>query len=215
MIDAILQAMRADCVPAGISGLWEVKRGLVVGTEHERRMFQLKNNFPSCEFPPPDTYTYLLRWTLATQHKSHGELVMNDFPGELKKHLDFVLKAGGRVLVTGLGLGCVVRGLLAHGRVSTIDVIERDPDVIKLCAGSVESPKVRIIQADARDWSPDGQYDFGWHDLWSDPDKDEENLALTHFKLMDRLAEDIPRQGAWAMPRRFTRRLPEFRLGKS
>jgi hypothetical protein len=36
---------------------------------------------------------------------------MNDFPQELKKHLDFVLRARGRVLVTGLGLGCVVRGL--------------------------------------------------------------------------------------------------------
>ncbi len=213
MVDRILQAMRADCIPVGSSGLWDVKRGVIVGDSYQKMLFETKNFFDSeyrCQFPPNGTYTYLLRWTNATLHLSHGELVMNDFPGELKKHLAFIMKARGDVLVTGLGLGCVVRGLLERGVVDSIDVIERDQDVIDLCSIGVSHPKVRIIKADAREFVPERTYHAAWHDLWSDPDKGEDALSLTHFKLMMKLMDVIPQQGAWALPRRITRRLPEF-----
>jgi hypothetical protein len=216
MIDSILTAMKADCVPVGVSGLWCVKKARI-NEPITHWEFAARNSFNdsyTCDPPPPGKYTYLLRWTEATLHKSYGELVMNDFPGELKKHLQFIMVARGRVLVTGLGLGCVVRGLLARGRVDSIDVIERDADVLKLCAASVEHPKVTIHHADAREWEPDGKYDFAWHDLWSDPDKDEPNLHVTHMELMARFIKKIPRQGAWAMPRKYFRRLPELRLRK-
>lgn len=221
MIDSILQAMRADCVPESEAGLWYVKKCQIHG--HEKERFDAKNekNFSDqyrCDFPPPGLYTYLFRWTEATRYgmamnpKAHGELVMNDFPGELEKHLQFILKARGRVLVTGLGIGCVVRGLLHRDVVDAIDIVERDANVIKLCGHSVEHPKVRIIKCDATVFDPEGKYDWAWHDLWSDTDKNEEHLALIHMRLMTRLMDHVPKQGAWAFGHRFKRTLPEFHL---
>ncbi len=207
-ISDILNAMRADGIPKGNSGLWQVKKCRIDDAASAKTVFE--NNGTRV---PPGTYTYLLRWTEETLGKAHGELVMNDFPCELRKHLDFVIKAHGRVMVTGLGLGCVIRGLLARGRVDRIDLIERDASVIKLCGASVADPRVTLHQADARDWLPPGMFDFAWHDLWSDPDKNEPHLQLTHMKLMSQLRKRVAYQGAWAMPRKFVRRLPEFRLG--
>jgi hypothetical protein len=211
--EAILKAMRADGVPAGKSGFWTVRKVNI--TEESNRLFPADALHANAgKLPPPGRYTYLLRWTNDTLFKSHGELVMNDFPGELKKHLEFVMKARGRVLVTGLGLGCVVRGLLARGLVDSIDLVERDTDVIELCGASVADPRVKIHVADARKELPPGRFDYAWHDLWSDPDRDEPHLQVTHFKLMRKLMDRVGLQGAWAMPRKLTRRIPEFRLSR-
>jgi hypothetical protein len=55
------------------------------------------------------------------------EVVMEDSPRELRRHLPIWMHAHGRVLVTGLGLGCVVRGLLASPHVEYIDVAKSTP----------------------------------------------------------------------------------------
>src|SRR5947209_19945878 len=117
-VSAILQAMRADAVPAGVAGRWAVEKCVI--SERDSAISRRVNSFI-----PAGTFTVLCCHTMATMMKTRGETVMNDFPSELKKHLEFILSARGRVLVGGLGLGCVVRGLLAYGEVESIDVIER------------------------------------------------------------------------------------------
>ena len=195
-----LRAMRADNVPMGEHKLWRVvfephAKALTFGT---------------------GLAVALYRTTEATLHLGHGSLVMIDHIIELQKHLEFVLKAHGRVLVTGLGLGCVLRGLLHRGQCDEIVVIERDPSVIKLVWPSLEYERtLRLIQADARDWTrtTEQRFDYAWHDLWSDTDQDEPSLQVTHASMMFHLAKQVRYQGAWSFPREFKRgrrRWPQF-----
>jgi hypothetical protein len=206
MIPHILAAMRADAVPAGESGRWQVFKGFVSPKDSESMRRLKKKNL--CEFVPPGSYTWLFCRTLATLNAAHSETVMNDFPSETRKHLQFILRARGRVLVLGLGLGCVVRGLLAHGRVKSIDVVERSPDVLRLCAASVQDPRVAIHGMDARQGLPTGSWDYGWSDLWSDPEKDEPHLQVIHAEMITKLefGNRVRFQGAWKLPRWFLRR---------
>lgn len=206
-VPEVLRAMRADSVPAGSSGLWEVRK--VVVTDG------MADATASGRYPhrvPAGNYTNLFRATMATVHLD-GECVMNDFPGELRKHLEFVLVARGRVLVTGLGLGCVVRGLLAVGRAESIDVVERDKHVVRLAWPSVEEAargnraQVRLHVSDALRFARKTmeRWDFAWHDLWSDPDVKEPHLVVTHAEVMAALRGKAARQGAWAFPREHRR----------
>lgn len=149
-----------------------------------------------------DTQTALFHMTDATLHQPPGEVVMEDGIVELRKHLPIVLAARGRVLVTGLGLGCVVRGLLANMAVHHIDVVEIDGHIIKHIGPEFDgNPRVKIHHADALevDWAPDTRFDYAWHDIWC-PGND--GLQFLHVKLIARTREfGNPKQGAWAMPR--------------
>ena len=188
-IRLILRAMRAASVDAGEFGLWQIRKSTV-----ERWLANVsKEEKPVC--------TSLYRYTEETLHQDQGELVMIDHVLELQKHLHFVLNARGDVLVTGLGLGCVVRGLSMRAGVDTITVIERDSWIIRHVAPTLP-PSVHIIHADAREWCQETNqtFDYAWHDLWSDPDKGEQDLQLTHAELMVNLRTKIRQQGAWNFP---------------
>src|SRR5689334_19270852 len=122
----LLAAMKADCVPAGWSGLWYIlKAGFTQPTSSQRHGKPV--------VLPPGQYTFLYRVTDATLYDDPpGEVVMEDTPFELQTHLGFVMRAHGRVLVTGLGLGCVVRGLLANKNVKDVVCIENSKNVLEL-----------------------------------------------------------------------------------
>ncbi len=137
---------------------------------------------------------------------------MEDSPVELSRHLPIILRARGRVLVSGLGLGCVVRGLLAKPEVDHIDVIEIDPSIVALCGAEFASnPRVTLHLADARTWPiPDGaRWDYAWHDVWSET----ESLAVVHAGLIARYDSFCDYQGAWMMPRLAMRHMPDRILG--
>ena len=194
MKETILAAMRADHIPAGESGRWTVKKVLhPMAVQHEGHEI------------PPGTYTKLFCLTEATLHLPPGECVMTDTPDELQKHLQFALQAHGRVLITGLGLGCVLRGVLANPAVNCVVVIERSPHVIKLVQPHIPEGRWFLIQADATEWVKENasrtEFDCAWHDLWSDPDAGEKHLAVIHSGMMSDLVGHVPVQGAWAFPR--------------
>lgn len=202
MKDAILKAMKADCVPEGSAGRWYVKK-------RDIDAFISLVHLHGGRYVKPGNYTFLHCYTDATLMRG-GECVMNDFDCELKTHLDFSLKAKGKILVGGLGLGCVVRGLLANHAIESIDLIERDDDVIKLCWQSVDHPKVKLHHKDAlTDKVTGGPWDWIWWDLWNDPCKNEPSLALIHMRLIKRYMKRTTHQGAWALPRRYRRALRE------
>lgn len=148
-------------------------------------------------------HTALMRWTDKTIHLGAGEIVMEDSRSELSKHLPIMMSASGRVLVTGLGLGCVVRGLLHNPAVEHVTVIEIDPRVWMMVAPQfVGNPRVEIIKGDALsiEIAPTARWDFAWHDIWTDGDT---NLQVLHARLIKRFADHVnpTRQGAWGFPK--------------
>lgn len=212
----LIAAMRADAVVAPQEQIpWHIKR-----VEHSRAAFRghpglyewhcLEYGYDRYPDLPGHT-TCLYRWTDATLHQDHGECVMSDDPRELRKHLPILLKAEGRVLVTGLGLGCVVRGLLACPGVGWIDVVEIDRRIIDMVAPSIEDVRVDIHHGDALtlDWPAGSRWDFAWHDIWHEnPD-----TQVLHAKLLDRYDPMVGQQGAWGFPRYFKRIWPQRLLG--
>lgn len=137
----------------------------------------------------PGVYTIL-------EHDERG-LVMSDVPGEIAGSLPFLDHAAtvgrGKFLIAGLGLGIVPAWLLASVNPWRIDVIEIDPDLIRLtvrAARACEEPgrswaddsRLHIHQADAHTWWPvnrrgcalhetcelwaNATYHAGWLDIW-------------------------------------------------
>lgn len=196
-----LAAMKADMIPEGWSGLWYVSR------------FYVTKNTPTIRdkkavIVPPGQYTFLRRLTDDTIYQEiPGEVVMEDSEEELRTHLDFVMNVSGRVLVTGLGLGCVIRGLLANPLVKHITVIEKSTDVLKLVAPSfmaLNDDRLEIVEADALQWTVKNtdHFDYGWHDLWTDRAAGEPHLDDWHTKLLMNCRATVKNQGAWAFDER-------------
>lgn len=201
----LLRAARAEHIPVGRSGPWAVRRlRCTLAT-------QAANRAAGRRVVPIGTYTVLTR--LTSWEPFSGETVMSDEPYELGRHLWAMRRARGRVLVTGLGLGCVVRGMLANPAVDHIDLIERDGDVLELVREHMpEGRRLSIRHAEAVSWVEQHasvRWDFAWHDLWSDHDAGEEHLAITHQRLMIALRNSVPprEQGAWAFPKNQRRAL--------
>lgn len=204
--DQIVEAALATDIPEGRAGLWYVRK-LRLSAETDG----YRNNGHRKVTIPAGCWTFLERWTNATMDSAEpclGECVMHDTPDEIGTHLEFMLGARGRVLITGLGLGCVTRGCLANPAVKSVTVIERDRDVLKLVAPYMPQDKrLNIVRDDALRWARRSRsvFDCAWHDLWSDPDKREPHLQVTHQKLFCALIGRVRVQGAWQFPRMFRR----------
>ena len=123
-------------------------------------------------YVPPGNYVRLL---------IDGKLVMSDTPAELAMTKEFVDKAHGHVLVTGLGLGLVVLDLFNKPEVESVTVIEKNVHVIRLTYPRINkflSKRYEFIVShkDAFEWKPCDMItipkDMRWncilHDIWSD-----------------------------------------------
>lgn len=193
-IDAQIAAARVPrSLPPQNFGLWQIRR-IRCRTKAE----QMQIGFPD--------FTVLSRATLATMHLKSGRIIMEDSRRELARHLPIWLRAHGRVLITGLGLGCVVRGLLCCPNVEKIDVLEIDRWIIdRIGCEFLHEPRVAILHEDALDYKPrwGERWDFAWHDIWHE----ETPEALLHTRLFMRFADYCGSQGAWMMPRWIKRKL--------
>lgn len=204
----LIAAMRATDVPAPQErGLWYIQRQafadlkLAPGLETWWLRQYGYDAYPDY----PRVTTSLYRWTDATLNQGYGECVMSDDPRELRRHLPVVLSATGRVLVTGLGLGCVLRGLLRQPSVTHIDVIEVDAGVLEMVAPSFNGEsRLTIHHGDAltHRWPAGARWDFIWHDVWSD----EPETQLVHAELLLRYRRMGSQHGAWGFPRWMKRR---------
>src|SRR5271165_203078 len=185
MKNEILKAMKADAIPAGESGLWTIKKWSFNKPMIAPRAGKLVEI-------PPGNYTCLMRLTTATMMNG-GELVMHDVPAELNTHLNFAMRAFGKVLITGLGLGCIARGVLANPKVKKVVVVENSQDVIKLVAPHMDrmAGKLTIVTDDAREFvkRSRAKFDCAWHDLWTDEENGQEHLQLVHNELICELAD--------------------------
>ena len=129
-----------------------------------------------------------------------GYTVMDDSDRELRRHLQAVKAATGRVLKTGLGFGCFVRMALLKPEVEHIDVIEIDQHIAShFGAQFADDRRVTIHVADAFDFEPTGRrWDFGWHDIYCECN---DGLAELHTKLICKFMPHCDLQGAWQLPR--------------
>lgn len=193
-----------DTLPETSFGLWTIKRHSI-----RRATWGSAINI---WFAGTDRFVALHRLTYGTMHSPPGEVVMEDTPRELRRHVPIWLAARGRVLVTGLGLGCVVRGLLALPRVDHVDVVEIDPDVLRIVGAEfAANPRVSLHHGNALryKWPRAARWDFAWHDLWCE----NGSLDSLHVKLMLRMRGKVGRQGAWGLHREIKRFLPADTLG--
>lgn len=117
-----------------------------------------------------------------------------DHPHEVETQgagIEEAKRRGGHVLTTGLGLGMFVERALESPAVECVTVVEGNPDVVALVWPTISlafGGRVRLIEADARAYTPDRRYTTIWHDIWPTPNA-EENRA-------DRAAME-PRYAPW------------------
>lgn len=144
--------------------------------------------------------TMLFRWTMANIHLPFGDVVMEDSLRELRRHLPLWMNARGRVLLTGLGLGCCARGLAINPNVQHVDIIEIDRDILaQIGPEFAANPKFTFHRADALKWRipRSSHWDVAWHDIHDDNGQ----LQVLHGFLIRRFAPYADIQGAWSFPR--------------
>lgn len=188
-------------LPEQSFGLWTIHRKFFQPKSMDRAMVGWPHQ------------TILSRITDGTMHLPPGEIVMEDSTRELSRHLPIWISAHGRVLVTGLGLGCVVRGLVAKPNVDHIDVVEIDASIIRVVGAEfAASDRVTIHHGDALafEFPAESRWDFAWHDLWTNGG---DHLQSLHTKLFCRFRRQVAHQGAWAFPPMLARLMPWRPLG--
>jgi spermidine synthase len=131
-------------------------------------------------------------------------LVMSDTDMERESNREVVWYGHGDVLVGGLGLGMVVCGLLQRPRVTSITVVEKEPDVIALVApalhawasrGDSGGDRLTVICGDIFTWRPPKgtRYDTLYFDVW-------DNICADNLPEITRLHRAFlryRRRGAW------------------
>lgn len=138
---------------------------------------------------------------------SGSELWMTNTPQEIIDQIPAFEHATGRVLIHGLGLSCLVSGLLAKPDVTHIDVVEIDDSVISLVAPAYENEnRVTIHQGNCIDfpWPSGTRWDYVWHDIWAEINPDNlttPDLAeggVTYEMLHRSFGGRCAMQGSWA-----------------
>ena len=187
------------CVPEGESEHWKVERFNV--SEEASKFDRLRSIFSGGglgRHTPPGDYTRLVG--------KHGVgLMMSDTPDELRDHLDPYLRARGTCLVNGLGLGCIVAGMLQKVdmegalAVDKVIVVEISEEVVELVGTHLSEEygdRLEIRCADAYLYKPPRgeRYNVVWHDIW--PSLSIDNLAKM-TKLHRKYGRRCDWQGSW------------------
>lgn len=126
-----------------------------------------------------------------------GHLWMSDAPDEINDHYQPYRRARGHVLINGLGLGCLLRGVLLNAAVEHVDVVELDERVIEYIGGHFrDDPRVTLHHGDAYQfsWPKGATWDVAWHDIW--PSICEDNLEGMQ-RLHRRYGRRVGWQGSW------------------
>ena len=173
------------------NGKWRIAE-FTVGEEN--MLGQMSEAFHTGRYTPPGTYTWL---------KRGGTTVMSDTPDELAdlypvRH--FLHKGAATWIVNGLGLGCVIKGLLASEQVTSIDVVEIDVELAEFMtevAPWVCDRRVTIHIGDALEykWPVGKTWDAAWHDIWDTLNVDD--LSGSRATLNRRYGRRVQWQDAW------------------
>ena len=172
-------------VPEGVSGNWEVSKFEVIKNAIGGISYALHGR-PV----PPGTYTRLMK-------KGAFDPMMSDTPAEIGDLLDFIHRAKGECLLNGLGLGVVLKAILAKPEVTHVDIVELEQDVINLVWPTYrDGNRVTLHHADAFtiQWPKEKRWDCAWHDIW--PSLCTDNLPEI-ARLKHKYARKVKYQAAW------------------
>lgn len=147
----------------------EIKRFVV--SEDEARMFNITQSMQRTTNRSirPGTYTKLLK---------NGCLWMSDTPAEVRDHIPALRNASGICLITGLGLGCVAKGMLEKKNcddeyaVEKLIVLEKDVDIVNVVGVALHQKygdRLEVRLVDALEYKPPKKerYQCVWHDIWT------------------------------------------------
>ena len=149
-------------------GIWKIEKFTVEENSPGRFYYMVHGRDVT-----PGNYTRLM---------CNGSVMMSDTPAELQDFRYFVRIAKGRILINGLGLGCITKALLSKLEVTHIDVVEIDKDVIDLIVPyfekDIQAGRLTIYHGDAMTFKfpPKIKWDYVYHDIWiavCTDDKDE------------------------------------------
>lgn len=144
----------------------------------------------------PGTYTALTR---------RGALWMSDTSAERRDHLDAAMHISGtlgapaeRVLIGGLGLGCILRVALLTEGCREVDVVEVDADVLALVGPTYlamaeeRGVELRLHEVDLYEqtWPKGTRWDVAWFDIW-------QHLCTDDLADHARLARSYARRTGW------------------
>lgn len=105
---------------------------------------------------------------LVEKHDGGDGIWMTDLPEELNQigEMLFHVNPKGRVLVGGLGLGIAAKTVAEWPGVAEVVVVERSPDVVKLCA---HPDAYLTVESDIKDFlkTHGDPYDFFLLDTWA------------------------------------------------
>ena len=127
--------------------------------------------------------------------RENGREWMSVNPNEIRTMRAPIARAHGRVLTYGLGLGYFAFMASRKESVSSVTVIERDRNAIRLFEEEIRPQlptreKIAVVCADAFEYAAhemkDGSYDFVFADIWHDPTDGVE--AYLRFKLTEHLS---------------------------
>lgn len=96
---------------------------------------------------------------------------MSNTDDEYKDITRSVSIANGDCFVGGLGLGIIIRELLGNPLVSSIDIVEKNPDIIDVIGPLFKNERVNIINGDCR-YPTDKLYSFVYFDYWLEPTRE-------------------------------------------
>lgn len=138
--------------------------------------------------------------------------MMSDTPDEANDHAEVIHMAwqwGGRVLIHGLGLGCVLSAVLASPHVTHVDVVEINEDVIALVGpyfqSSVDEGRLTIHHDNCatKRWTPGTRWSIVWHDIWSQISEDnllddsEAEWGISYATMHRKFGGRCIWQGSW------------------
>lgn len=104
---------------------------------------------------------------------------MDDGPLHRQFISDWAVKASGKVLCLGLGLGVMVEYLRANPNVTQIDCVEIDQEIVDLVgAEGIDN----LFIADANTFIPETFYDWVYLDIWSEHTPETVRKLWTQIK---------------------------------
>jgi hypothetical protein len=149
----------ADLIPEGESGRVKIEHMHIAKKDSEFTALRAAVNPGRDEYIPEGTYVRLF---------VNGDTMMTDTPMEKNSNRSVIIFAHGNVLIAGLGIGMILHPICAKEKVTSVTVIEKSADVIKLVGPSVPK-KVTVIQGDIFEWKPPKGtlYDTIYFDIWA------------------------------------------------
>lgn len=147
-------------------GQWRIEKYGIIDTV-SRHLFRkdLRNGFTSPNvWTPPGTYTRLTT-DKPTVWGWPGGVIMHDQMEELRFIADCLVGTAGDILECGLGLGLFISAALMRPDVTSLTIVEIEPDILKEIGGRFADKRLKLIKGDFRTYDFNGAtFDTVWLD---------------------------------------------------